>query len=277
MKHKLTIEFDSYRKGKDMNIVLKINFLDILTKVSRRRKMKYKTVGLSILNVLPRNSVKINMLRELSDTEKKLVEELGEEHIGSPDVFNLTTLRSNVVRFYNRLKAIGGKEMRDEGFREKGAEDRGSVVVADDFGESKYVTTFLNGSEKWHKDKKFTKHIDQWNSVTFIKYAQSKFEETYGVGSFEYNRVLKGKDAEGKVRSMVANILIRGFKKHNMNNSHVREYIDWVYDIKSTDIQPIITVHLLCSKSLITEWMTLKLSNKHYRKKGKPKMKGRPT
>lgn len=130
-------------------------------------------------------------------------------------------------------------------------------VDEDSFQMSKKVKQLLDADEKKFKNNGFSKKINDWNALTFSKYIAMKFKGAYGVGSFEFNRTVNVREAEGKVRAMISNVLVKGFKKNGLDNSGVRKYIDWIYDVKSNSVKTPITIHLLCSSSMITEWMVV--------------------
>lgn len=108
--------------------------------------------------------------------------------------------------------------------------------------------------------------VDKWSSSQFLQYMGHKFNQVYGFSSLEFS-VVDGKryqsSAKGILYVKIKSKLISVFAEINLGKADLKNYIDWMYDIKSSELDFPITLNFLCSKAMITEWLQKKI------KKGK--------
>jgi hypothetical protein len=270
MKHKIKLDFISYKDTNGtLSVIAKIDHKDIINKtLARRSNHKYKNIDLSIIVTMPNKTEAKKRNKKLRVIEKEILNELsGNNSIQLNN--SLFTLRSKVNnRLFNKYLVSKEVKERSKGDSKGKMDSIVELDVTDEmFTESKLAKRFVNKNKLWkkRKQKRLDKNIKNWNSMDFLNYMKTKFKNTYGHESFEFDRATKYKAPKGKLLVVIKSKLIKGFAKIGYDNRHVKSYIDWVYDIKAGKIKFPVTFWFLISDSLITEWIA---SMSNYQKKG---------
>lgn len=103
------------------------------------------------------------------------------------------------------------------------------------------------------------REIESWTANQFHQYIQKKFIETYGFESFEL------KHHKGKLWSKIKKQLIDVFIDEEKTKQDLKDYIDWMYDVKSDDVKTRIGLGFLCSPSFMDEFFASKSKNEKRR------------
>jgi len=109
--------------------------------------------------------------------------------------------------------------------------------------------------------------IEKWTSHQFLEYMSDKFNQTYGFKSMEFGTVggkSYSKTAKGILYVNIKNKLILTFKEIGLTNQDLKDYIDYLYDVKVADLDFPITLNFIVSKVVLTQW--LHISSKIKRK-----------
>lgn len=140
---------------------------------------------------------------------------------------------------------------------------------ADEFVQSKQANKVTNGNGK-SKNSWKNVEVEKWTSNQFLQYMGHKFNQVYGFSSLEFS-VIDGKryksSAKGFLFVKIKTKLITVFEEIKLNRQDLKNYIDWMYDVKSGALDFPITLNFLCSKGMMTEWLQKKI------KKGKKNVK----
>jgi len=113
-----------------------------------------------------------------------------------------------------------------------------------------------------HEKVGVRKNVLKWTSADYLKYIGYKFENVYGLKSIEMTPY---KSRKGITYSIIKNLLINVFESAGYTKVDLKNYIDWVYDSKSKNVDFPITLSFLKFKGLITEYLA--------RSKGKKRIK----
>lgn len=103
-----------------------------------------------------------------------------------------------------------------------------------------------------------TADASAWSSKQFHEYMQKKFTKTYNQDSLEFNVIgnnFYSKKASGILWTNIKRKLIDVFENSGMTKSDLKEYIDWMFDVKSVHVKFPITLNFLSSRGVMTEWM----------------------
>ena len=101
--------------------------------------------------------------------------------------------------------------------------------------------------------------IESWTANQFLLHIQKKFIETYGFESFEL------KHHKGKLWSKIKKQLIDVFIIEGKTKQELKDYIDWMYYVKSDDVKTRIGLGYLCSPSFMDEFFASKSKNEKRR------------
>lgn len=265
MKHNIKTNCISYKDGAEvLNIIVKIDFIELIKIIAEKRSnQEYRNVNLSIIIKMPRKLKTERKIISNKPLEKKLLNEYDLSVAASHRIHavagNLTTLRSNVVRFYNNI--ITNVKYKDKERGDcKGRKEKEWIeleISNDSFKQSKKAKKYLKSRNIGIEKSKqiFNKPMNKWNAIIFLQYMKYKFKKSYGQDSFELNKAMNTRMKRGQLVTIIFNRLIKGFKKAGYTKTHIRNYIDWVYDIKATKIKFAVSFWFLVSDTLITEWI----------------------
>lgn len=115
----------------------------------------------------------------------------------------------------------------------------------------------LKDSKNWENVK-----IDKWTASQFLQYMSHKFQQVYNFSSLEFE-VVNGKKyqptAVGLLYTKIKRNLIGVFAEHNLDKTDLKDYVDWCYDFKSSQVDFPITLNFLSSKAMMTEFIRNKI------------------
>ncbi len=129
----------------------------------------------------------------------------------------------------------------------------------DDFVVSKKAMKVLKKFQK--KNTKIVSDsadASSWTSKQFHEYMQKKFTKTYHHDSLEFNLIgnnFYSKKASGILWTNIKHKLINVFEGSGMTKVDLKNYIDWMFDVKSATMKFPITLGFISNKGVMTEWI----------------------
>jgi hypothetical protein len=203
-------------------------------------------------NLWKRIEQKVNRNR----ADKKLVQNVSfSSFLYSFISYSLISFNNTILYIYRNQYKKGDKVLRI-GLREKIIELNGEKgknekeMIGNEVLESRKKRGTTNIKEK----ARMKSGLDKWNANDFLVYINNQYKKAYGKGNFEIETTRQ----KGKLYVYVKGGLIDSFVKSGMTKEDVKKYIDWVYGVKVKKGNIVIGLSLLCSKSLINEWVTVK-------------------
>lgn len=124
----------------------------------------------------------------------------------------------------------------------------------------------VNKKFKQQYDTKPLDNMNKWTSNDFLKYMQDKYRTTYGYNSMEFEVFggkKYGKSATGVIFTHIKRKLMDVFVESGLDMSDLKNYIDWVYDKKSGELNFPVTLNFIASKALMTDWTHAKHISKN--------------
>lgn len=289
MEHKVEVKYDSQLLGcKKLLIQIRINPYDFLEVVARNYIDKkvdledLKEVNVSLISNCETDVIEDKYTWEYDNDpdENQLKPPVNTDGkpVGNSWKQLIVTLRSNVTtsfgQLYHILNGINTlnilnerkKKKRKNKQKEKKNKESGntggvSEVDLDDFLEIPDKNKeYLKNLKKM---KGMDREISSWTANQFGVYMKSKFKQVYGTDSFEFSS-FEGKQniklAKGREWSIIKKQLIDVFHDNNLTNQDILNYINWVFDSKSLTLKFPVNLSLICSKSLITNWIVTERS-----------------
>ena len=145
-------------------------------------------------------------------------------------------------------------EISENGFADEVKKRNPAKMV---FGKSKRKQALHN-----HKIKR---PIEDWKANDFLKYMHEQYVKTYGTISVTFNKYAKGMitNSYAKLFTVIKRELQDVFKLQGLDNDDLKKYIDWMFKVKSKQLDFPITLSTLMWPTTMDEWV-FKEKNKSY-------------
>lgn len=134
-----------------------------------------------------------------------------------------------------------------------------------------------NSKKKSTKRKKCNNDIENYTSSNWASFIREKFESVYGKDSYRFysgessegKNKMYGAGNNGKIISLLKTNIVERFKSVGLDNSDIRDYIKWAYEIKAPTMKYPLAMNLLINKDMMTDWLV----SKDFKKSSKGKIK----
>ena len=215
----------------NFSLYVRDKYTSIIPKVLSFKFLKEKLIKAKVKK-------KINPLNPLNRTRKEKFIDTGKQ-------------MSKLAEALDVIESLGTNETEAE--------------FADDVGKDNPADK-LNRKKRKHPiyDHTIVRPVEEWKANDFLCHMHKLFVLKYDMESFEFNQYAPGIESKspGKLFSIVDSQLIKFFAKQKLDNSTVKEYVEWVFTVKAEQLGYPIMLSTIISKSMMTEWQYSKVGHK---------------
>jgi hypothetical protein len=236
--------FNFVKKQVDGNVVV----LDV--------KINTEAVIKKLLNDVDLDTVDTVDFRMILENEK--VSHLFINSLRSKELYKKKSITNNIYNNTITNNTIGNKEVKSN---TKDVVLSNAKWLDKKIDEDGFAVINSKNNRSEQPSKLDESKIEDWTANQFYEYMILKFKKTYDNMNYEF-WTIRGKKygvmSKGIIWTNIKRGLLDVFFKNKMTRTDAKEYIDWLFDVKSGTTPFPITLGFILSANVINEYMFMK-------------------